>query len=134
MDSTSILIAFTRTGDGNLDGIVNNDDMTIVGATYTPGVPQPSWALGDFDYNGFVDDGDVTLLGAFYDPAAEALTLPSPRHGESRVTGGRGVAVATVPEPASLILALVVNCLACCLDRGSARLPVRRTARGDRRA
>jgi hypothetical protein len=47
--STSILIAFTRTGDANLDGVVNDDDVTILGATYAPGVPQPSWAHGEFD-------------------------------------------------------------------------------------
>jgi hypothetical protein len=73
VDSTAVLIAFTRTGDANLDGVVNDDDVTIIGATYAPGVPQPSWALGDFDYNGFVDDDDVTLLGAFYDPSAAPI-------------------------------------------------------------
>jgi hypothetical protein len=77
VDATSILIAYTRTGDANLDGLVNDDDVTIVGATYAPGVPQPHWALGDFDYNGFVDGDDVTLLGAFYDPAA--APVPAPR-------------------------------------------------------
>jgi hypothetical protein len=59
--------------------VVNDDDVTIVGATYAPGVPQPSWALGDFDYNGFVDDDDVTLLGALYDPSAPPLTTPRQR-------------------------------------------------------
>ena len=44
VDVTSILMAFTRTGDANLDGLVNDDDVTIVGATYAPGVPQASWA------------------------------------------------------------------------------------------
>jgi hypothetical protein len=124
VDDTSILIAFTRTCDANLDGTVNDDDVTIFGATYAPGVSQPSWALGDFDFNGFVDDDDATLLGAFYDPSAEALTLPSP--------GGRGVAA--VPEPASLTLAIVVICLANCLVRRSGRLPTRRPAVGYRRA
>jgi hypothetical protein len=75
VDASSVLIAYTRTGDANLDGLVNDDDVTIIGATYTPGVPKPSWALGDFDYNGFVDDDDVTLLGVFYDPAR---TWPAP--------------------------------------------------------
>jgi hypothetical protein len=95
VDETSVLIAFTRTGDANLDGVVNDDDVTIVGATYAPGVPQPSWALGDFDYNGFVDDDDVTLLGAFYDPSAPPL-----------VSGGvvSGEAVAAVPEPGTVVL------------------------------
>ncbi|MEX2142290.1 MAG: hypothetical protein WD894_23680 [Pirellulales bacterium] len=74
VDDTSVLMAFTRTGDVNLDGIVDDNDVTIIGATYAPGVPQPSWALGDIDYNGFVDDDDVTLLGVFYDPSAPPLT------------------------------------------------------------
>ena len=58
--------------------MVNDDDVTIVGATYATGVPQPHWALGDFDYNGFVDDDDVTLLGAFYDPNAAPLVVSPP--------------------------------------------------------
>ena len=75
VDGTSVLIAYTRTGDANLDGLVNDQDATIVGATYSPSTPQPNWALGDFEYNGFVDDDDVTLLGVFYNPAA----APPPR-------------------------------------------------------
>ena len=95
VDATSVLMAFTRTGDANLDGVVNDDDVTIVGATYAPGVPQPSWALGDFDYNGFVDDDDVTLLGVFYDPSAPSLAPPA----EPGAVG-----VAAVPEPSTLAL------------------------------
>ncbi|MEX2139876.1 MAG: hypothetical protein WD894_11480 [Pirellulales bacterium] len=95
VDNTSILMAFTRTGDANLDGIVNDDDVTIVGATYAPGVAQPSWSLGDFDYNGFVDDDDVTLLGVFYDPSAQPLIAAAP---------AGTAAVAAVPEPASWML------------------------------
>ena len=77
VDATSILLAYTRTGDANLDGLVNDEDVTIVSATYAPGVPQPHWALGDFDYNGFVDDDDVTLLGAFYNSPTNAVA-PAP--------------------------------------------------------
>jgi hypothetical protein len=80
VDSTSILIGYTRTGDANLDGLVNDDDVTILGATYAPGVPRPSWALGDYDYDGFVDDDEVTLLGAFYDPARVVISLREMEH------------------------------------------------------
>jgi hypothetical protein len=76
VDNTSILIAFTRTGDANLDELVNDDDVTIVGASYAPGIAAASWVLGDFDYNGFVDDDDVTLLGAFYNPTTPSATPP----------------------------------------------------------
>jgi hypothetical protein len=93
VDGTSVLVAFTRTGDANLDGVVNDDDVTIVGAVYAPGVPNASWANGDFDYNGFVDDDDVTLLGALYDPSATPAVAPA--------------AVAAVPEPSTLVLATI---------------------------
>jgi hypothetical protein len=75
--------------------VVNDDDVTIIGATYSPGVPQPSWALGDFDDNGFVDDDDVTLLGALDKPSAPPLATPA-----------SGAAVTAVPEPGSLVLLL----------------------------
>jgi hypothetical protein len=104
VDDTSILIAFTRTGDANLDGVLNDDDVTIVNAAYAPGVPQPSWGLGDFDYNGFVDDDDVTLLGAFYDPNAAPATASAEGVGS----------VAAVPEPASWLL-LASSLTALCL-------------------
>ena len=70
VDLTSVLIAYTRTADANLDGIVNNDDVTVVGANFAPGAAKPAWALGDFEYDGSVDNDDVTLLGVFYNPAA----------------------------------------------------------------
>jgi hypothetical protein len=76
VDDTAILIAYTRTADATLDGIVNDDDVTIVGATYAPAEPKAQWSLGDFDFNGFVDDDDVTLLGAFYDRSAAPLAAP----------------------------------------------------------
>jgi hypothetical protein len=125
VDETSILMAYTRTGDADLDGVVNDDDVTIVGATYAPGVPQASWALGDFDYNGFVDDDDVTLLGAFYDPAAQALTQASP---DLPAAGARrGVVVAAVPEPHTMWLLLVGSAgalaIACSRRRKSQRRP-----------
>jgi hypothetical protein len=98
VDASTVLVRYTRTADANLDGVVNDDDVTIVGASYAPGMPQASWALGDFDYNGFVDDDDVTLLGVFYNPAA--APIPSP------ASGGQTVPVlsAAVPEPAAWLL------------------------------
>jgi hypothetical protein len=72
VDQTSVLIAYVTPGDTNLDGLVNDDDVTMVSALFAQGVPKPAWALGDFDYNGFVDDDDVTLLAALYLPTTMA--------------------------------------------------------------
>jgi hypothetical protein len=93
VEDTSVLIAYTRTGDANLDGVVDNNDVTILGASYAPSVSKPNWALGDFDYNGFVDNDDVTLLGAFYNPTA----APVPQEGVSGgVVSGEVVAAASL--------------------------------------
>jgi hypothetical protein len=72
VDGTSVLLAFARTADANLDGFVDDNDATVLGASYAPATATAVWALGDFEYNGFVDDDDATLLGAFYNPAAGA--------------------------------------------------------------
>ena len=113
VDNTAVLIAFTRTGDANLDGLVNDDDVTIIGGMYAPGIPQPSWALGDFDYNGFVDDDDVTLLNALYDPSAPPLNSPIVI-GDSSSPAAPGAGgelhsgVSAVPEPSTAILVLLI--------------------------
>ena len=103
VDNTAVLIRYTRTGDANLDGLVDDNDVTILSATYAPGVSQPAWALGDFDYNGFVDDDDLTLLGVFYDPTA--VPLEAGKTASSATPGARS-SVAAVPEPATLSLML----------------------------
>jgi hypothetical protein len=84
VDTTSVLIAYTRTADSNLDGFVNDDDVTVLGASYAPGAAGGAWALGDFEYNGFIDDDDVTLLGVFYNPAAGPPGAPLPQGPEDR--------------------------------------------------
>src|SRR4029453_17113562 len=95
VDPSSVLIRYTRTADANLDGVVNDDDVTVVGTFYAPGVSKPEWAKGDFDYNGLVDDDDVTLLGVFYNPSAPPLITPPPEN---------ATAVSAVPEPSTLAL------------------------------
>jgi hypothetical protein len=119
VDSTSVLIAFTRTGDANLDGVVNNDDVTIVGANYAPGVAKQSWALGDFDYNGFVDNDDVTLLGVFYNPSGTPIPVPE--------TAGSNEVLA-VPEPNGIALLISALAVTTCALLGRAIQLLVRTA------
>ena len=80
VDSSSILITYTRTGDANLNGIVDDDDVTIVNAGYNPSGTEPRWAYGNFDMDGAVADDDVTLLGAFFDPSAQPIAPPQAAH------------------------------------------------------
>lgn len=105
VDETSILMAYTRAGDANLDGVVNDNDVTVVGAMYGQFGNRLSWAVGDFNYDFRVDEDDVTIVGAFYDPAAEPLLIPEsaePLIGPPAEPGANGVAA--VPEPATFLL------------------------------
>jgi hypothetical protein len=94
-------LRYTRTADANLDGVVDNNDVTIVGANYAPGFAKPHWALGDFDYNGFVDANDVTFLGVYYNPSAPAIPIPADPS-----------PVVAVPEPAGITFVTAVLAIA----------------------
>jgi hypothetical protein len=123
VDTSTFLIGFTRTGDATLDSLVDDNDVTILGAVY----PLPTggtWALGDFDYTGSVDDNDATLLGAFYNPSAAPFPAPAPAPaplaaageaffasiasedvGSSNVSGGMSISAADLAAIADEIFA-----------------------------
>jgi hypothetical protein len=64
VDSSCTLLRYTVTCDTDLNGTVNEDDITVLGTQYNPSEQNPHWTHGDADYNWFVDDDDVTLFGA----------------------------------------------------------------------
>jgi hypothetical protein len=72
VDNSTFVVRYTVTGDFNLDGIVDDDDQTVIGATYAPGTPNAHWSYGDADYDGDVDDNDVTLFGSFWQEFLES--------------------------------------------------------------
>ncbi len=73
IDGTSILVRYTRGADATLDGVVNSDEVTIMGLNYNS-VGTGDWFLGDFDYDGKCDSDDVTSLGLLYNPTAPPLS------------------------------------------------------------
>src|SRR5204863_149888 len=79
--SSSVLIKFTRGADADLDGIVGNSDVTIVGGKFGA-AGSGGWYSGDFDYSGTCDNADVTALGGLFNPSAAPLApatqTPSP--------------------------------------------------------
>lgn len=75
-------IEFTWLGDANLDGLVNDLDLTAMSASGT------TWATGDFNYDGVVnaDDYSLYMLG-------------------NSISAGRNISV-LLPEPGITFLAL----------------------------
>ncbi|MCS7033009.1 MAG: autotransporter-associated beta strand repeat-containing protein, partial [Phycisphaerae bacterium] len=93
VDSTSLLIMFTVTGDSNLDGAADLTDFAALGSNFNLA---GNWRKGDFNYDGAVDLADFSLLAAQFNQTLPAgLTRPSP-----------------VPEPSTLGLLLAAAGLA----------------------
>jgi hypothetical protein len=74
VDSSSILIRYTRGADANLDGTVDGTDLGLLSNNYgSPG----GWYQADFNYDGNVDGSDLDELASTYDWTAPPLT-PGP--------------------------------------------------------
>src|SRR5207244_6028496 len=73
VSSTAILIQMTRGADANMDGIVNGQDVTIVGNNFGKST-SGQWYLGDFDYNGKCDGTDVSILGTTFGKTTPTLS------------------------------------------------------------
>jgi hypothetical protein len=66
-------------GDANLDGIVDDDDLSLLLANWTGvGGEGKTWAQGDFTGNGAVSDSDLSLLLANWTGRAPVAAIPEP--------------------------------------------------------
>jgi hypothetical protein len=96
VDLSTILVEYTYLGDVNLDGCVDDNDITFINLFYDGGVASNHyWNEGDiFGYDGRIDDNDMTILNLTYGAGwlwGEPLGVGDP--------------LGTVPEPATLALA-----------------------------
>ncbi|MGA2501551.1 MAG: hypothetical protein ABSH20_27745, partial [Tepidisphaeraceae bacterium] len=78
--ASTLFVRYTRMGDATMDGIVGDNDVTVLGLQYNPNrnvaTSGPEyWYDGDFNYNGIVDDNDVTAIGLQYDPTQSAPAI-----------------------------------------------------------
>ncbi|MCX5683317.1 MAG: PEP-CTERM sorting domain-containing protein, partial [Planctomycetota bacterium] len=100
VDNTTLLVKFTLQGDVDLNGIVNDDDVTIL-ATYYGWANMPWW-LGDVsNYDGVVNDDDITVMATNYG-----------HHLGESAGGGSAPDTESVPEPATLALVAVGGLMA----------------------
>ena len=93
VDSTAVLVRYTRYGDANLDGQVNLQDFNRLASNFgsTSGV----WTQGDFNYDGNVNLQDFNRLASNF-----GLSAAGPQ-----VTPGDWAALgAAVPEPGAALM------------------------------
>ena len=98
-----------------LDGRVNDDEVTILGALYDKGrTTGHHWYEGVFNFDQKIDDNDVTILGALYDRSAPALSvtyLASLYGGDFAAAFERGQMM-QLPEPGVVLLGVMAGALA----------------------
>jgi parallel beta-helix repeat protein len=76
-DATDLLIKFTYTGDMNLDGKIDNQDVVIMAGFYDAGASLDNpYFNGDLNGDGKIDNKDVTILAGFYGNGTAASGSP----------------------------------------------------------
>ncbi len=69
--TTDILLKYTYYGDGNLDGVVDGSDYTLIDAAF--GTPTTGWQNGDFNFDNLIDGSDYTLIDNAFNTQGAAL-------------------------------------------------------------
>jgi hypothetical protein len=62
VDSTTLLLFPTLTGDTNLDGHLNADDYATLDRSLAKSTPNAHWTDGDFNYDGTINNEDYFLI------------------------------------------------------------------------
>jgi ELWxxDGT repeat protein len=66
VDANTVMVRFTRLGDGDLNGAVDTVDFALFQAGFSGVAPYVGFAFGDYDFNGIVDTVDFGLFQAGY--------------------------------------------------------------------
>jgi hypothetical protein len=93
VDNSAVLIAYTLSGDANLDSVVNALDFNALATNYGP--TSNLWSQGDFNYDGQVNSLDFDAIAANFN---ETLPTAAPAPLAGQALGS------LVPEPTSLAL------------------------------
>jgi hypothetical protein len=109
VDSSSILVRYTRGADANLDGVVDGIDVDTVGLFFNSPLGNV-WYRGDFNYDGVCDGIDVDELGLTFNSTsptvspAELTANYGAAFAAAFEAGQAKAAASIVPEPGALTL------------------------------
>jgi hypothetical protein len=88
-----VLVKYTYTGDGNMDGAVTFDDYAAMDAAFFGTISNLGWATGDINFDNVINFDDYAVVDqAFFNQAA-------PLSGEADP--------AAVPEPGAWLFAVL---------------------------
>jgi hypothetical protein len=72
-----LLVKYTYTGDGNLDGAVTFDDYAAMDSAFFGSIPNVGWATGDINFDNVVNFDDYAVVDqAFFQQGAAVGAAP----------------------------------------------------------
>jgi hypothetical protein len=113
-DTNNVLVRYTYYGDGNLDGVVNDEDVSALSLGYSGLAGYIGWSDGDYTYDGRINENDISLLAVSYvwqgAPLGDAITPGQARYllaldHDMPATAAayfQAIAAGETPEPASV--------------------------------
>ncbi len=104
--ASDVLVKYTYLGDANLDGIVNGSDFTLIDNGFNSALT--GWRNGDFNYDGVVNGDDYTLIDNAFNTQGASLAVAPAEMVASDTAQIADAARASVPEPTTLGLGIVV--------------------------
>jgi hypothetical protein len=110
VDSTAVLVKWTRVGDADLDGDADGVDIGTWATNFTGelgGTGNRVWTQGDWDYDGDVDGVDAGLWAQAFTGELGGAGLGSVVVDDPNMAAGaaailRGMGITVVPEPTTL--------------------------------
>jgi autotransporter-associated beta strand protein len=104
VDGDATLVRFTLSGDSDLNGVVDFNDLARLAQNYNVSDGSRVWTQGDYTYDGNVDFNDLALMAQNYNTVlapGQAAALGAD------LAGDWEAATAQVPEPGLAMAALV---------------------------
>ena len=105
VDASSLLLRGTVSGDANLDGVTNFNDLLALAKNYNV-VGTGRWTTGDFNYDDNVNFVDLLSLAKNYNAALPAGSIPG---ATAAFQADLASAFAAVPEPSVVAFASVLT-------------------------
>ena len=119
MDSTSVLIKFTYSGDADLDGDADGVDIGTWATNFTGELGGAAgatrvWSQGDWDYDGDVDGVDAGLwatafTGELGGAGLGSVVVNDPTISPQAAAILQGMGITVVPEPTLVGLAGMIG-------------------------
>jgi autotransporter-associated beta strand protein len=101
-----VLVRYTYTGDGNLDGAVTFDDYAAMDAAFFETISNVGWATGDINFDGLINFDDYAVVDQAFFQQGPPLASDVPA-APMFFQAASATSIVAVPEPATVTFALL---------------------------